>query len=52
MNEQTIIVQVEPAPPSAERVEDLLALFYMGLAILVVVWGLKRLIALFSGDES
>lgn len=49
---QTIVVQVEPAPPSAERVEDLLALFYLGLPVLVVVWGLKRLIALFSGDES
>lgn len=49
---QTIVVQVEPAPPSAERIDDLLALFYLGLSVLVVVWGLKRLIGLFSGDES
>lgn len=47
---QTIVVQVEPAPPSAERVQDLLDLFYLFLAVLVAVWGLRKLIDLFSGD--
>lgn len=46
----TITVQVEAAPPSAERVGDLLALFYAFLAVLVVIWGLKQLIRLFTGD--
>lgn len=46
----TVTVQVEAAPPSAERVEDLLHLFYAFLAVLTVVWGLKQLINLFSGD--
>lgn len=52
MNEtQTIVVQVEPAPPSPERVADLLEVFYLFLVALVVVWGAKQLLALFSGDN-
>lgn len=46
----TVTVLVEPAPPSAERTEDLLALFYAFLAVLAVLWGLRQLINLFSGD--
>jgi len=49
-NTQTIVVQVEPAPPSAQRIEDLLALFYAFLAVIVVIWGLRKIIELFSGD--
>jgi len=44
------VVQVEPAPPSAQRVEDLLVLFYAFLAVIVVIWGLRKIIDLFSGD--
>jgi len=49
-NTQTLVVQVEPAPPSAERIGDLLALFYAFLAVIVVIWGLRKIIDLFSGD--
>lgn len=51
-NTQTLIVQVEPAPPSTERLQDIEDLFYLGLPALIVLWGLKRLMQLFSGDES
>lgn len=33
-----------------ERVADMQALFYAFLAVLVVVWGIKRLLDLFSGE--
>lgn len=46
----TITVQVEPAPPSAERVDDLLSLFYAFMAVLAVLWCARQFINLFSGD--
>jgi flagellar biogenesis protein FliO len=46
----TVTVLVEAAPPSAERVQDLLDMFYLFLLALCVAWGLKQLIKLFSGD--
>ena len=46
----TVTVLVEPAPPSAEWVDDLLILFYAFLAILVLLWGSRQLMKLFSGD--
>lgn len=51
-NTTTIVVQVEPAPPSIERLQDIEDLFYLALPALIVLWGLKRLIQLFSGDDS
>jgi TRAP-type C4-dicarboxylate transport system permease small subunit len=44
----TVTVLVEPAPPSAERIQDLLDLFYIFLALIVVVWGSKQLLKLFE----
>lgn len=35
-----------------QRVQDMTALFYAFLAVLVVVWGAKQLLNLFSGDTS
>ena len=46
----SLVVQVEPAPLDPERVQDLLSLFYLVLAILAAVWGLRKLINLFSSD--
>lgn len=47
---QTIIVQVEPAPASAENVQDYLDLFGLGILALVTVWGLKQVLNLFTSD--
>lgn len=33
-----------------ERVADMASLFYAFLAVLVVVWGVKQLLNLFTGD--
>ncbi len=49
-NTQTIIVQVEPAPPSPENIQDYYDLFGLGILALLVVWGLKRVLALFTSD--
>ena len=35
----TVVVQVEPAPPDEERLQDLTTVF--GLALVVVIWGGK-----------
>ena len=40
-------VQVDPG-----RISDMTALFYAFLAVFVVVWGVKQLLNLFSGDTS
>lgn len=37
---------------SPERVADMLELFYAFILVLVVVWGLKQLLNLFTGDTS
>ena len=42
-------IQVNTAS-DPERVADMAALFYAFLAVLVVVWGIKRLLNLFTGD--
>jgi TRAP-type C4-dicarboxylate transport system permease small subunit len=47
----TVTVLVEPAPPSAERVDDLLMLFYAFLAIIVFLWGSRQLMKLFGEDN-
>ena len=46
---QTIRVDSATDP---ERVADMQALFYAFLAVLVVVWGIKQLANLFTGDTS
>ncbi len=47
----SITVKVEPAPADPERVQDLLDLFYLFLAILVTVYGLKKLLSLFDNPH-
>ncbi len=47
---QTIVVQVEPAPADPERVQDYMDMFWLFALFLVVLWGLKRIYHLFSGD--
>ena len=42
-------IQVNTAS-DPERVADMAALFYAFLAALVVVWGVKQLLNLFTGD--
>ena len=44
----TVVVQVEPAPPSEERMQDLLQLFGLFLAAVIVVWFSKQVLKLFS----
>ena len=44
----TVVVQLEPAPPNEERMQDLLTLFGLVMVALVVVWGAKQLLNLFS----
>jgi flagellar biogenesis protein FliO len=44
----TVVVQVEPAPPSEERMQDLLVLFGLVILALVTVWGLKQILNLFT----
>lgn len=36
--------------PDSERISDITSLFYAFLLVLVVVWGLKQLLNLFTGD--
>lgn len=47
----SITVQVEPAPTSTERVQDLLDLFYLFLSVFVVIWGAKKLLQLFDTNH-
>lgn len=44
----TVVVQLEPAPPSEERMADLAALFALVIVALVAVWGSKQVLNLFS----
>lgn len=38
--------------PNAERMADMQSLFYAFLLVLVLAWGAKQLLNLFSGDTS
>ena len=44
----TVVVQLEPAPPSEERITDLLALFGLVIVAAIAVWGMKQVLNLFS----
>lgn len=46
----TVTVVVEPAPAKAEHVQDILDVFYLMLGVIVVVWGSRQIINLFSTD--
>jgi hypothetical protein len=48
---QTIIVQVEPAPPDPERIEDISMLFGLFLVAAVVITCARSLMRLFSVDN-
>ncbi|MEE9872928.1 MAG: hypothetical protein PBV86_19415 [Delftia lacustris] len=50
-DQQTIVVQVTPAPPSEENVASIseLTLLFFGAA--VVIWCAKQLLKLFSIDS-
>ena len=48
----TLEVTTKPEPVNPERVQDQYLLFLAFLAVIVVVWGLKQLLNLFSGDTS
>lgn len=43
-------VSVKPEPVDSVRVQDMYALFLALLAVLVVIWGSKQLLRLFTGD--
>ena len=45
----TVTLQVDSAS-DPERVADMASLFYAFVAVLVVVWGVKQLLNLFTGD--
>lgn len=45
--QQTISLEVDAAP-DPERVTDMQILFYAFLAVLVVVWGMKQLLNMFT----
>ena len=47
----TLTVKVEPAQASPERINDLMQLFYLSIAFLVVVYGAKKLLNLFDRDH-
>ncbi|WP_260673433.1 hypothetical protein [Comamonas aquatica] len=44
----TVVVQVEPAPPDEERLQDLSTAFGLMLVVVIVVWCSKQLLNLFS----
>lgn len=39
-------------PVNPDRIQDLTSVFYAFLAVLVIVWGAKQLLNLFTGDTS
>lgn len=47
----TLTVKLEPAPPSAERINDLMQLFYLSIAFLIVIYGGKKLLSLFDSNH-
>lgn len=52
MSEQTIIVQVEPAPANPENVQIYLDIFWMFLGIIVILMGWKTIQRIFDSDDS
>lgn len=46
----TLEIQTAPEPLDPDRVLDMQALFMAFLAVLVVVWGVKQLLRLFTND--
>lgn len=44
----TVVVQLEPAPPSEDRIKDLGLLFGLVIAACIAVWGAKQILNLFS----
>lgn len=48
----TVTLTVESAPLTEEKAADLMTIFWAFLLVLVILWGLKRLINLFTNDES
>ncbi|WP_159912017.1 hypothetical protein [Pantoea sp. 18069] len=48
----TVIVQVEPAPPDPERIEDISVLFGLFLVAAVVITCARALMKLFSVDTA
>lgn len=47
----TLTVKVEPAQPSHERINDLMQLFYLSIAFLIVIYGGKKLLSLFDSNH-
>lgn len=47
----TVTLTVESAPLTPEKAADLNTIFWGFLLVAVVLWGLKRLINLFSSDH-
>lgn len=48
----TVVVQVEPAPPDPERMEDLTIAFGLVLAAVIIIWFSRQLLNLFSVNPS
>jgi hypothetical protein len=46
-----VIVQVTPAPPNVENIADLMDLGYAFMGLLVGIYAIKKLIALFNASE-
>lgn len=46
----TVTLTVEAAPLSPERAEDLLGMFWSFVLVLVVVWGLKQILKIFTAE--
>lgn len=47
----TVTLTVESAPLTEEKAADLLVIFWGFMAVLAVIWGLKKLRQLFDRDE-
>lgn len=52
MSEQTIIVQVEPAPADPENIQAYLDIFWGFVGIVVVLMGWKKIQRIFDSDDS
>lgn len=52
MSEQTIIVQVEPAPANPENVQEYLDIFWSFVAIVVALMCWKKIQRIFDSDDS
>lgn len=47
---QTIVVHVQPAPASQSNIDDYNELGGLLLLAIVVVWGMRRLVNIFTSD--